>query len=251
MTEPFLMNSFVGKRLLALVRDGDYAHAGEEEAIDLTMATLTGDRSRRLLDAGCGRGGTAAYLSERGWGRVTGVDNEKDSIAHARAAYPDVDFATVDIDDLSGRFPTPFDAVTMFNVLYALADHHRALTSLAAVCRPGATLLIFDYVDPGGFRPQALLEDGQPFLPNPIPIAEVQTRLASAGWRLTHLRDIDADYVRWYQKLVGRIEDKRRQMEDLAGPTGFAEVHRLYSGLHDLLTSGRLGGAVITAQLAG
>ena len=27
---PMNMNSFEGKRILALIRDGDYAHAGEE-----------------------------------------------------------------------------------------------------------------------------------------------------------------------------------------------------------------------------
>ena len=53
MTEPFFMNSYLGKRILALVRDGDYAHAGEEEAIALAMAPLAKDARRRILDAGC------------------------------------------------------------------------------------------------------------------------------------------------------------------------------------------------------
>ena len=61
---------------------------------------------------------------------------------------------------------------------------------------------------------------------------------------------MDADYVRWYEVLVKRIDSKRRQMEDLAGPAGFAEVHRLYNGLLDVLKAGRLGGAIITARRA-
>ncbi len=32
------MNSFEGKRILALIREGDYAHAGEEEAIVHALA---------------------------------------------------------------------------------------------------------------------------------------------------------------------------------------------------------------------
>ena len=34
------MNSFAGQRLLALVREGDYAHAGEEEAIELAFSAI-------------------------------------------------------------------------------------------------------------------------------------------------------------------------------------------------------------------
>lgn len=35
MNDQFSMNSYLGQRILSLVREGDYAHAGEEEAIDL------------------------------------------------------------------------------------------------------------------------------------------------------------------------------------------------------------------------
>ena len=34
------MNPFEGKRSLALIRDSDYAHAGEEEAIERTFRAL-------------------------------------------------------------------------------------------------------------------------------------------------------------------------------------------------------------------
>ncbi|MCP4315878.1 MAG: class I SAM-dependent methyltransferase [Hyphomicrobiales bacterium] len=68
MTTSFTMNSYLGKQLLALVRQGNYAHAGEEEAIELAMADLPKDAGQELLDAGCGRGGTAAYLQAHGWG---------------------------------------------------------------------------------------------------------------------------------------------------------------------------------------
>jgi hypothetical protein len=34
------MNSFEGKRILALIRDGDYAHAGEEEAIERSFRSI-------------------------------------------------------------------------------------------------------------------------------------------------------------------------------------------------------------------
>ena len=80
------LNSFEGKRLLALARGGDYAHAGETEAIDLVWNTLPKSPAQKILDAGCGRGGTAAYLYRAGWGQVTGIDIEAESIDRAREA---------------------------------------------------------------------------------------------------------------------------------------------------------------------
>ncbi|MEI9901962.1 MAG: class I SAM-dependent methyltransferase [Hyphomicrobium sp.] len=36
----------------------------------------------------CGRGGTAAYMQNHGWGRVTGIDIEPKSIEYARETSP-------------------------------------------------------------------------------------------------------------------------------------------------------------------
>lgn len=248
MTATFTMNSYLGKQLLALVRDGDYAHAGEEEAIEIAMAPMRRDSDRRLLDAGCGRGGTAAYLQKHGWGQVTGVDVEAQSIERARSAHPGVCFEAADIADLSGRFDTGFDAVAMFNVLYAITDHHAALSSLAATARDGASLTVFDYADPGDYSDHAIREGDKPFLPNPIAVADIEPCLAAAGWEVTGVDRIDADYVRWYEALVTRIDRKRADMEALAGPEGFARVRGLYAGLRDVLRQGHLAGAVIRAE---
>ncbi len=250
MTATFTMNSYLGKQLLALVRDGDYAHAGEEEAIEIAMAPMSRDPDRRLLDAGCGRGGTAAYLQQHGWGRVTGVDIEAESVERARSTYPGVRFEAADIADLSGRFENRFDAVAMFNVLYAIADHHAALSSLAAVARDGATLTVFDYADPGDYRAHAITEGDRPFLRNPIRLADIEPCLAAAGWELTGVDRIDADYVRWYEALVKRIGDTREEMQALAGPEGFSRVRGLYAGLRDVLRQGHLAGVVIRAERA-
>jgi trans-aconitate methyltransferase len=58
----FSMNSFEGMRILSLVREGDYAHAGEEEAIELAMKHVPKLRDQVVVDAGCGRGGAAEYI---------------------------------------------------------------------------------------------------------------------------------------------------------------------------------------------
>ena len=62
------MNSITGKQILALARGGDYAHPGEEEAIELVMAPVAKRPDQVVLDVGCGCGGTAHYLADHGWG---------------------------------------------------------------------------------------------------------------------------------------------------------------------------------------
>jgi hypothetical protein len=54
------MTSVTGKQLLALIRESDHAHAGEEEAIELTLRNNPKCTDRLLLDVGFGRGGTLA-----------------------------------------------------------------------------------------------------------------------------------------------------------------------------------------------
>src|SRR4051812_38590183 len=113
------MNSFTGKQLLALIRDSDYAHAGEQEAIELTLRKYPKRPEQLLLDVGCGRGGTANYVQAQGWGRVVGVDAEPDSIARAQQVYPAIEFRACDVVDAASVLDGPFDVIYLFNSFYA------------------------------------------------------------------------------------------------------------------------------------
>ncbi|MEM7223833.1 MAG: class I SAM-dependent methyltransferase [Pseudomonadota bacterium] len=250
MTAPFRMNSFQGKQVLALVRDGDYAHAGEEEAIEQAMAAFPKDPARRILDAGCGRGGTAAYLQAHGWGQVTGFDREADSIPWARERYPHVTFHDCDLYHVAGVIQGPFDMVTLFNVLYALPERARALEILAGLTAPAGRLMIFDYVDPGNFPDSDSAHMTAPELPPPPKLADLPDLLAAGGWRLDETQELHAPYERWYADLVARIEAKRPAIEDLAGAEGYTHVHETYADmLHDI-RQGTLGGAIVYARKA-
>jgi len=141
----FRMNSPQGKEILALVRGGDYAHPGEEAAIAQVAQTLPRRDINRLLDVGCGRGGTADWLVRHGWGTVVGVDIDGESIEYARHRYGGVDFARLDVVDLHQLQQEPADLAYLFNAFYAYPDQPAALKSLRKVCRCVAYLLIFDY----------------------------------------------------------------------------------------------------------
>ncbi len=244
----FDMNSFLGKQVLSLVRDGDFAHAGEREAIELVMGHVPKRADQNLLDAGCGRGGTSAYLQQHGWGQVTGIDVEADSIAYACRTYPDVRFLVCDLHEIAGAVGREFNAICMFNVFYALPDHIAALRALRATALPGAALMIFDYVDRGSYRRRPT--EGGHFLANPPLRSRLPETLTAGGWQERAIDDIDDDYRRWYVALVERIEAKRAAIEALAGADGYDTVLRRYSELLAALRDGRLGGAVVRAVAA-
>jgi SAM-dependent methyltransferase len=248
MPAAFAMNSYVGKQILALVRDGDYAHAGEEEAIERALAPVPKDAARHLLDAGCGRGGTAAYRQEHGWGHVTGIDIEPRSIDYARQTSPGLTLLTCDILDVGRHVADQFDLVTMFNVLYALPDQAGALRALASRAKPGAHLVLFEYVDLGGYQDVPVIDDGKPFLPHPPVKTELRALLEDNGWQLQSVDDLTSDYARWYRALVAKIEAKRSAIEALAGPSAFEHVLGRYAGLLAAIEQGHLGGATIYAD---
>ena len=248
MPRHFAMNSFQGKRVLALVRDGDFAHAGEEEAIERAMVEVPKDPNQCILDAGCGRGGTAAYMQRNDWGQVTGIDFEAASIAHAQEVYPDLTFVTCNINEVALHVDRYFDLITLFNVLYALREHAVGLRALANRGKSKARLVIFDYVDRGRYQGTPFLTSGIPFLPNPPRLADLTKTLETGGWRLQEVRELHDDYERWYAALISKIKAKRDTIEGLVGPEVFEHVLGLYDGILSEIREGRLGGAVIYGE---
>jgi cyclopropane fatty-acyl-phospholipid synthase-like methyltransferase len=242
------LNSFAGKQLLALIRDSDYAHAGEEEAIELALRSVPRRPGQLLLDVGCGRGGTAKYVQDHGWGSVVGLDVEPDSIARARQVYPGIEFHACDVVQASSALGRKPEAIYLFNSFYAFADQPRALAGLAKLAKPSGQLILFDYTDRGGYDTNPLLCDGEPFIPHPVRLSAIGNALRRAGWELTEVEDLTAAYDRWYDSLVQRMDGKRAQAVAVAGTEGFNFVRNMYVGLLGAIRGGSLGGAIVRAR---
>lgn len=239
------MNSPEGKSVLALVRDAPFAHAGEAEAITLTLAPFSKDPSRRVLDAGCGLGGTAEFVRAQGWGQVTGFDIDAVSIEKAQKNYPFCSFLACDVAEIASFCSEPFDLIYSFNAFYAFPSQPGALRSLAQVARPGADLVVFEYTDPTGrfdsseFRRREDATFWQPLHP-----ATVKQWSAEAGWKLERFQDLSPEYVRWYRGLVERIDNRREVICRKHGETVFRFVLSFYAALLDTIEQGVMGGGI-------
>ncbi len=240
------MNSLEGKRILALVREGDYAHAGEEEAIELVFSDLDKDPDREILDLGCGRGGTADYVQRHGWGRVTGVDSDAETLASAGNAYPWISFVVADAATVGQLWQSRFDLICLFNSFYAFPDQREALLSMRRAARPHAALVIFDYTDVAGtFRQHA--GERESFW-SPINLRTFHGELAEAGWELVRISDISAQYRTWYQRLCARFEAKKATVVGEFGQEWYDYAHAVYVDLLDLIDREIIGGAIVRAR---
>ncbi len=106
----------------------------------LLAAAVRGDRSRRVLDAGCGTGANLGLLAE--FGVACGIDVTLSGLLLGRrGGTRRVACAT------ACRLPFPagvFDVVTSFDVLYCLedADERAAIAEMFRVLRPGGGAVV-------------------------------------------------------------------------------------------------------------
>jgi ubiquinone/menaquinone biosynthesis C-methylase UbiE len=103
---------------------------------------LSGRKPGVALDAACGTGRFAEFLSARGH-RVIGVDSSPDMLAYARRRVPDGEFRLGELD----RLPLADDSVDVITCALALEHVPRlepVLAEFARVLRPGGDLVISD-----------------------------------------------------------------------------------------------------------
>lgn len=115
-----------------------YGHPLGAAAIE-ALAVRPGER---VLDVGCGVGGTTAELARAAGpsGTVTGIDLSDEMIGAARRRFPDVTFVAGDIETVTGLPGAPFDAAYSRMVLMLLTDPVAGLRTIRSSLRPGGRL---------------------------------------------------------------------------------------------------------------
>ena len=94
-----------------------------------------------ILDAGCGPGGTGAWLTRHG--RVVAVDEATAALRFVRSRRPALAPVRADLQALPFRDRT-FDVAVAITVVYSVPDDTAAVTELARVLRPGGVALLFE-----------------------------------------------------------------------------------------------------------
>ncbi|MDX1608406.1 MAG: methyltransferase domain-containing protein [Candidatus Spechtbacterales bacterium] len=143
--------------LLKGVRHFGYYPEGKEDIsineaqyimLDKVAEKLELQRGAKILDAGCGEGDSAVYLSKKYGFEMYGIDLLKESIKKAklnsRKAGTDVKFEVGDYSRTS--FPDNyFDAVYTLETLVHSPDYRETLREFYRVLKPGGILFLVEY----------------------------------------------------------------------------------------------------------
>jgi len=246
------MSSFIGKTILSFLRDGNYAHAGEEEAINLVMQRFAKTSNRSILDIGCGIGGTAKFMQDHGWGKVLGVDIDEEAIQYAKKTYPDVEFQVCNALNVAS-IPRQFDIICLFNVLYAIADRNAALEAFNKIAKKNTHLMIFDYIDLSASKHNLSANNGNQYFINPartphICLKDFSVLVKKSGWEITEIKNLDNEFIRWYEELLAKIEKNRHKIRELFGEEALTTTEKTYKDIYNSLMNKTMGGAIIYAN---
>ncbi len=236
--------------LLADLRGGDYAHAGDKEAIDMVVEKVLSlsphIQKGASLDVGSGLGGTANYMYSLDFRSIYGVDLDQAAVEHAQNHYPKIPFFTANAKDVAKLFHRDFFSfIYMFNVIYAIEDKSFLLKNLYHIAKPGAILVLFDYTtEQTSFSLKDLA--GKPMYP--IVLQELEKNLQVTGWETIETHDLSSHFMAWYRNLLDKMEKEQQILSLKFSEADMAKVKTTFSTIYDWLQTSQLGGTVIYAK---
>ena len=241
----FLTNESKFRQLLGFVRDNDFAHAGEAEAIELLFKDLPKNKDQFILDVGSGLGETAYYVQLHEYGKVTGIDVSEESVEYAKKKFPAIKYFHCDALDVKKVISESPDIIYMFNVLYVMANQSGSLKALRNIAKANTTLALFIYIDLGEYKQS---EPKKYQLENPVKHEAIETMLNKAGWEIVKQVNLNEEYKHWYQEFVNNIIKKREAIIELADEKTYQYLLEKYQHLLDETRAGTLGGALVYAK---
>ena len=149
----------------------------------LAELEAAGEITGPVLECGCGLGGNALFLADRGYA-VTAFDASSTAIeqdqAKARAEGSSVRFMVADATSLEG-IPGGFATVVDSAMLHCLSDEQRRayLDGLRRVCQPAAQLHVFCF--------QARAGDTLP-MPAKMDEASLRQVFGECGWTIQRMQ---------------------------------------------------------------
>jgi len=238
-------NEFDGKIILSFIRNGDYTHAGEEEALDLIMSYFPKDKNRKILDVACGLGGTADYLQKNGWGEVIGFDIDEEAIRYAKEKYSNESFFISDVSNISNHFEFPnFDLICIVNSFVCFPEQYKCLKELRKLAKLSTKLVIFEYTDLIG-NDNPLAGNGKNISFKPIKPDEISSFVNKAGWEITTYVNLDEIFEAWYWNFLKIVESKRPEIDEQFGKNTTNYIRGKYDLIYYGIKNKWIGGCLM------
>lgn len=246
----------IKRAMLTKLRGGDFAHAGDREAIDFVINKLnkhTKSKKGNILDVGCGYGGTAEYFVKNGYRNVLGIDIDKNAVDYANLKYSNIKFFHYDVLNIQNKFDKNyFSLIYMFNVVYAIKNKKLLVDNLSAISKKGAILAIFDYsvkLDPNNIGSEEyVLKDFSGVGMHPVDPKALGEILETKGWRILEANDITDLYIKWYEEFMSSFSSQRNFLIKTYNEKDVEGIETLFNKLLQNLKKDELGGVLIIAE---
>ncbi|MFW2365655.1 MAG: methyltransferase domain-containing protein [Desulforhopalus sp.] len=206
----------VGKDIDTLTVDDlapvDAFHTRGRKATLEAAALIDIKPSHRILDVGCGLGGTARFLADRYGCQVVGVDCTRDYITAGNRLNELVGLAgrvnLCEGDALSLMFDDRgFDCVWTEHVQMNIGDKNRFYSEIARVLKPGGHLLFHDVFRGTGTSPVYPVpwaENGE--MSVLATEADARVTVEKAGLEVQQWINKTSESVHFFSKMVTRIK---------------------------------------------
>lgn len=184
---------------------------GREATVELARRSPPAPGSR-VVDVGCGLGGSARYLAENFGCHVSGIDLTHEYVVTAQALTERVglndriDFHCASALELPFADGT-FDLAWTEHVQMNVADKQRFYGEIARVLKPGARLLFHDIFE-GSARPLHFPvpwagDDSISFL---VPADDARQTLQEVGMNVVDWEDRTARTLEWFTAAVQKLK---------------------------------------------
>lgn len=189
----------------------DEFHIGGRAATGMVAERLGAGAGDRILDIGCGLGGTARFLAGKTGARVSGIDLTPEYVETGNALNRSLDLATrIDLT-VASALDLPFDAATfdravMLHVGMNIADKASLFSEIARVLRPGGVMVVYDVMrygaEPVTYPVPWAGDESLSFL---APPEDYRAALTAAGLEVTGEEGMRDFAIEFFQMLKARM----------------------------------------------
>ncbi|CAG8999755.1 MAG: hypothetical protein CENE_01734 [Candidatus Celerinatantimonas neptuna] len=238
------MGLFIQKKhLLAEIRNGDFTHPQDKDAVNFSISKIDFAVKQNILDVGSGLGGTVNMLNQHV--RTTGLDQDIQAIEYARQKYKSCQFIQGDVLNINRLTKDTYDLITIFSAFYAFQNQSKACIELSKRARKQTDLLIFEYSSKSLFTQNLFYDDHTPF--NPVALDRLDPILSP--WKLKQVYDITDMFYDSYKDILNTMEKNKSTLCHNHSQQAYDKVYDSFTQLMVSFDAGTLGGCLIHAQI--